>query len=210
MRRGVVAVLIIGLLVMAGDAQQGGIVYPPAHAVSLSTIGQGGFWGGLGTSFPPVGSVATTVAMSPSGANNVTCSQFVLNYTVLVRKIVFRVGGTAAAASTANLGIYDASGNKFIDSGTFSTASSATILSNTLTTPVSLFPGVYFYCWSDTSTTVTATGYATLAANVVLMYNQNANRYVAATNTTSAGVMPATLGSLTTSTNDFVFGFFEP
>lgn len=144
---------------------------------------------------------ATATAIAPTGSNNVLVFKFVCRKTIVIRKIVFMNGSTVTASATANFGIYDASGNLLIDSGVFSTSTVSQTLSNTLTTPVTLYANTtYWFAQACTNGTNTAAGNgpATMSNAVVpVTRNKNVVRQGLAANAYSAGALPPTLGVVT-------------
>ncbi len=169
--------------------------------LTFNTVGQGGF---IGAGFPFIfgfypgatlsgGPVSTT-------SNQVSVFQFQLLATYTISKISMRVV-TGAATSTANFGIYSSAGTKLIDSGAMSTATSASNQTVTLGTPVTLTPGTYYFAQSATTGAATVLGFALgIPATNPNIINLNATRTGQAANSTSSGVMPATLGTITADT----------
>lgn len=188
----------------------GGVTVVPAAnggVANLITSGQGFFWG-YGLIDNSVGGTSTVIA--PTGNNNVLVWQFVIPFRITVRKITFSNGSTVTAAATATFGIYDISGNKLIDSGTFSTAVASQTVTNTLGTPVTLNPGVYWFAQSCSNTSNTSSGNINDSAAGRTMRNASGVRQGTAANSASSGVLPSTLGTVTGTTNRVpVAVFFE-
>jgi len=188
-----------------------GQVTVAANGASFSTAGQGGFVG-AGFPFPSAfynNTTLTAQALSGS-ANIITAVQFQLLASYTIRKISLRVG-TGVASSSVNIGIYDSSGNRLIDSGAIATTASGTNQSVTLGTPVTLAPGTYYFAQSATGSTNTVLAFGLALNGSANLLNLNSVRVGQAANATSGGVMPATLGTITA---DSFFGgvaaaFFE-
>jgi hypothetical protein len=163
------------------------------NAASISNSGLGGL-------FLPVGASMLQGALSSqtigsSTANQVHVFQFALPIGATIGHLSVSIT-TTSGTNTANFGIYDAAGNKLLDSGTVS-CSTITVRTNT-PTALTLPPGVYYYAFSASDTgTCQASGLSQASANGALM-NANGSRYGTAANSTVGGIMPATLGTITT------------
>lgn len=128
-------------------------------------------------------------------ANQLLVTQFVLPYTITVRQMTWQVT-TAVASSVMAAGIYDASGNKLVAADNVSSATTG--IKTTAVGPVTLNPGVYYFAQCASSTSVAAT---TILVNTNLsnILNHNATkRQGGAANAMSSGVLPSTLGGITT------------
>lgn len=155
--------------------------------------GQGGFgsWGLTG----PITTASANIAIAT--ANTVKVVRFFLSGGQLVSSAVFWIGTTAAAGKIAYSGIYDGRGNKLFQVS-FSTTTASTKVSSTASVSTYLLPGVYYYaltCDASTPTTDTITpgnGGTGLLQNTTIVQNGNA------ANALSAGLLPATLGAITT------------
>lgn len=102
-------------------------------------------------------------------------------------------------------GIYDITGAKILDAGSFQALTGPGIQTNNVNggTPVTLPPGLYWHAQASDS----ASGGATFTPgvnittsvenNVISMFIKNATRVAIAANPLSSGVLPATLGTLT-------------
>lgn len=185
-------------------------VLPPANGgvASVSVSGQSYFYG-PGLIFPPFG-LSVISAGIVGASTQVRVAQFVLPISITVRKITISVTGAGAAASTITVGIYSADGNtKLLDSGTFNGAS-VTIQTNTITA-VTFNPGTYFL--AQTVVTSAAIPLASSLANTSMQTIINANvvRIGNAANVASAGgVLPATLGVITSTAINTTLAMFEP
>lgn len=129
-------------------------------------------------------------------ANQVRCMQFPVYGTITVNKIAFRTvvgtGGTNGA-----VGVYSLAGSRLIDSGPKSSAGSGSYLETTLGAAVILTPGEYLWCQTADSTSPTFMSVST-AVGMLTLYTQNQTTAIySAANASSAGQLPATLGTLT-------------
>lgn len=133
--------------------------------------------------------------MANPGANRVQVAQFVLPFDAVVTAVSLNVV-VGKAGTHINIGLYDGNKNKVLDSGQISSAAAGDtgVTGLSFTVPA----GSYYLAWScdDATNAVTAT---VLAANNTEQ-NKNLARWGVAANSTSAGVMPATLGTITAST----------
>lgn len=157
--------------------------YVDAEAVPASTI----FYAPLSYNGADVGGVSN----DPVGVNTVVAVRFYLPFKMTINTLAINVT-TATAASNVNVGIYDASKNKLVESGAIVSTStgykSATVSATTLN------PGFYWIAYSTDINTTKVAGW---------LNNYGTSFYPAtvfgtATNSTSAHVMPATLGTINT------------
>jgi len=136
-----------------------------------------------------------TIAMS-AVANQVKCVRMYMTENFLVERMAFEVT-TLLAGSSGDVGIYSDAGNLIVHTGALSTAStgakSATGLSGFLQRQT-----MYRYCFCNTSTTPAAR-----SVNTTDVTNTLENSFIAspaegtAANACAAGVLPATLGTIT-------------
>jgi hypothetical protein len=142
--------------------------------------------------------ISGLVETGGGSTNGVDVAQFVLPFAITVNNVGMDISATSSGA-TVNIGIYSAAGAKLIDSGTFS-ATAGGVKLNTLGTPVTLPPGVYYLAWSTSNATAVMYCYSVSAqpVNNILTGISGATYFASAANATSAGVMPSTLGTLTT------------
>src|SRR3990167_5729526 len=172
----------------------GGTASGAAIAI-VDTAGAGGFW--VPGVFVPE-DVATASAFSGS-ANAIRACQFVLPFRATVGKVTIECT-TLQAATIATVGIYDSSGTKLIDSGTFDVSSTG--FKQNSFTAVTLQPGVYYFAWSADGTTAAGRHVVvSLTSSAGSFMNQGtASRRVNGTaNAMAGGVLPTTLGALTDS-----------
>jgi hypothetical protein len=190
----------------------GGTLNLKSSSISYATPGQGGFVG-AGFPFPFAFYAGTTLSGSVMGTsmNQLTVFQFQPLVTFTISKVSARVV-TGAANSNVNFGIYDVNGNKLLDSGAISTASSAVNISATFASPVKLSAGsTYYFAQSSDHTSNTIVAFTNGLPGSANIINLNATRVGQAANGTVAGVMPATLGTITADTLfiDCAAAFFE-
>lgn len=182
-----------------------------ASGVSFATPGQGAMIGpNLGALFPlySTSSVVSDGILSAT-ANQITVFQFTLPYSITISR-VSTIVGVASSGQTANFGIYSASGVKMLDSGALSTTSMGAV--HATITPVTLPAGVYYYAQSASSSgpeVISIPGYSVAATN---MLNALSTKVGQAANSTSAGVMPSTLGTITADSvyPNLALALFEP
>lgn len=152
---------------------------------------------GVHLHLPYVG-MNNTLSDNPGVANTVYCAKVIIPARITVSALSFYVG-TGVASQYAALALYSADGNtKLLDTGAVSVASSG-VKTVTFGTPVTLEPGMYWYAWTCTSTGVAwrAAYYATSSSNELAIMNAGTVHSGTAANTSSAGVMPSTLGTIT-------------
>ena len=175
-----------------------GTINLQASTVAFNTAGQGGFVG-AGFPFPDAYySGASSGGTIGGNANQVTVFQFSLKASYTISKVSARVV-TGAAGQTASFGIYNLAGNKLLDSTALSVNSSSTSVTTTLAAPVTLPPGTYYFAQSTTGTSATiiaAQNSGGASSTTSFLPNLNVIRVGQAANATSGGVLPATLGSI--------------
>lgn len=161
----------------------------------FKTAGIGFVSAGVGHAFPAGGS---TLGVNASALVYSWATQLLAPLTV--RKCAFEVTVLKAGASVS-IGIWDSGGNKLVDFGAVSVATTGAKTAS-LGSPVTLAPGLYFIGWAGDDTTNTCTllasfygGATTTNANDVI--NKNVTRAFRSTNALSAGVLPSTLGAST-------------
>jgi hypothetical protein len=169
---------------------------------AIDTAGEGGvFTPGFGLP------VAVTETTTLSGANLVRAIQIVLPLRVVVGKLVFEVT-TTSASDLCSVGIYDKDKNRLFHSGAVSTTS-AEIKDINLASSVTLEPGVYWSAWTGDNTTFKLRAAVTgTTANAI--FRTNSSRCGAAANSSSSGVLPATLGDITGASLNAALIYLEP
>lgn len=142
------------------------------------------------------GCPANATGNSP-GINLVTVVAMVLPFDVTIAKLSYTIA-TVFSGGAVNFGFYDVLRNKLIDSGALSTTTGGTF-TVTLGSPVTLKAGVYYVAVSCDNLTAKINSFS--GDNTWLTFDRAMNRsrvrWGVATNPTVAGVMPATLGTLT-------------
>lgn len=184
----------------------GGAAAGAALAI-VSTAGAGGFF--VPTVFVP--EEAATASAFAGSANAIRACQFVLPFRATVGKVTIECT-TLQAATIATVGIYDASGSKLIDSGTFDVSSTG--FKQNSFTAVTLQPGTYYFAWSADGTTAAARHInVSLGSGAGAFVNQGAasRRVNGTANAMAGGVLPATLGALTDSAGlNCLIAYWEP
>lgn len=183
----------------------GGTASGAAIAI-VNTAGAGGFF--TPTVFVPED--ASVASNFSAVADQVRVTQFVLPFRATITKVTVEVT-TLQAGKIATLGIYDPSGNKLIDSGTFDVGSTG-FKQNTFSS-ATLQPDTYYFAWccdgisAQTRYVVTALG--TSAGGFT--GQGTARRRGTAANAMVAGVLPTTLGTITNvNALSSVIAYWEP
>lgn len=140
----------------------------------------------------------------------VSTANAVIGFTVnidkafLMNKILARAtGNTSGSSQTFDIGIYDSQGNKIFSAGAQTVGNGAAANLNATTTATIFLPGAYKFVWTASATTVTFVGgQANLvggqnAGTTAAAINANFIKLFSAANAVSAGVLPTTLGVLT-------------
>lgn len=160
---------------------------------SISGTPDSGAYKLLPTAFPTA--VFTTPTVT---ANQTRVWRFELALQLIVTNVVFEIV-TGASGQFMAIGVYSSDGGtKLIDTGAFST--SANGVHSKVITAVTLLPGWYCLAWTIDNTTATLRSTAN-SANFGINNNTVVQKGSAA-NASSAGVLPATLGALTTGVFD--------
>jgi len=163
----------------------------------FTTSGQGGFIGpNIGSLFPyySVPTTFVTGGIISGTINQITAFQFVLPYSITISRVSVIID-TAQAGATVNVGIYSAAGSKLLDSGGLSASSTGAV--HATITPVALAAGVYYFAQSASNTAVAVETLQPASSKDVNMLNALSVKVGQAANSTSGGLMPATLGTLT-------------
>ena len=126
-------------------------------------------------------------------ANQILVVQFVLPTPITARRLTANIS-VAAAGQKFFIGVYSTAGKKLLQASLSCGALNATTA--TLTSPVALPAGTYFYAYGVSNTTCAATA-TPIALGIANMLQKNSIRLATSSNAVSAGVLPATLGTLT-------------
>ena len=171
-----------------------------AVTTGFSTTGYGGFWS---AGFPMMSMYVTSFTGGPivsTAVNQVIVWQFLLETPITIRNLSSCVYSGSAGA-TVNFGIYNAAGNKLIDSGALSIATTNAQLSVSIA-PVVLPAGTYYFAASQSTTAgqVLAFNLYNIAAVTTVSAGGSVAKIGVAANATSLGVMPSTLGAISLAT----------
>lgn len=128
-------------------------------------------------------------------ANNaVRAFQFVLPFRLVVGKITFEVT-TTVGSSLVDVGIYDAAGTtKLVSTGAVDT-STGTFKSTSISPAVTLAPGVYYLAVTSNDTTVQLRRISGDSNVQNSLNNNTVKKAGTATNSSTSGVLPSSLGS---------------
>lgn len=160
-------------------------------AATVDTADQGFFWG-VNINHP----IVTTTSAAVLGSNDqVKVKQFVLPFRVVVGLISFDVT-TLEAATNGGLGLYDAGGSLVVETGAIDVSSTG-IQQITISPTSTLEPGVYFLAYTADGTTARFRGINTGSNTDNLLNAGSVAKAGRAANSSSSGVLPATLGTIT-------------
>jgi hypothetical protein len=205
------------VLLFAQAGSQDTVNSSPRPRVGFDTPGQA-FFVSTGMQFVP--SNVSSASPTALQAYDVAVFGFMLPYAIVINHVSIQVS-KPIAVSTMNAGIYDASGNLLIDSGTFDTSTNSPQYKiNAIAAPVTLTPGFYYFAYSVSNTSVKLATLApqdgtSTAANAFSLSSFNTTgvqpRYGIATNVVSNGALPATLGPIINNENQIIpIVVFEP
>lgn len=136
---------------------------------------------------------ATSAGTIASSNNQVRAIQFVLNRRIAVGKITFELT-TAIGSSLTDIGIYTAAGStKLLSTGAVDT--SAGTFKSVSITPVTLDPGVYWLAVTSNDATVQLRRVTGDSAIANQLNNNTVKKCGVATNSSTSGVLPSSLGS---------------
>lgn len=152
-----------------------------------------GLW--LPTMYPSV--IVGTWGVAAGNVNKTFGMPIMLPYRLNIAQFIVDVT-TLSAGNNVGVGLYDSSGNKVVISGAISTTTTG--VKTSAVTSVQVNPGYYFYCWNSTSATPRLNGVIgqTSQTFVWQMMANMTQKYFTAANNSAAGVLPNTLGALTT------------
>ena len=175
-----------------------------ATVATVDTAGEGYFIAVAIVPTPTDGNVIV------SATNQTRAWQFVLPFRAKVSNVIADVVSAGAAGKKFGLGLYDKDKNLLFKTAALD-ANSATVQSDTLASSVILEPGVYWFAATcdDAATQFRVLKIGTMAPFELL--NENTVRGGTAANAGSAGVLPATLGTIAASiSHNILLGVFEP
>ena len=145
-----------------------------------------------------------------SGVNQTWAWQFVLPFRAKVSNIIAEVIAAGAAGKKFGVGLYDKDKNLLLKTAALD-ANSATVQSDTLATPVTLEPGIYWFAQTCDDVATQFKCLETGTAPSFTTINENTVRGGIAANAGSAGVLPATLGTISANTaRNPILAVFEP
>jgi hypothetical protein len=178
-----------------------GIPEPTVGAAVISVANQGLFWS-AGFINPFLGTPLNTNPIAFQAANSVVAYQFILPFSITLQNITYKSNANwSGSGGHFSFAIYSADGtSKLIDTGAQS-PSAAVNVTVTLGAAVTLPPGVYWFAQTADNTN---SSLEVLAAGTItfgwLYPNLGVQpKLINAQNTSTAGAMPSTLGTLTTS-----------
>jgi len=158
-----------------------------SRVANVTTAGQGFFIAA------PENTLATTTAALAS-INQVRVAQFVLPFRMIVRTLVSEVTTLGGAGKKYGVGIYNVDKTLLVESGALDANTAA--INATAVTATTMEPGTYYVAWTSDSTSTILRAVNTQIQSVL---NQGTDtRMGAAANSGTAGVLPATLGVITT------------
>ena len=171
-----------------------------AVTTGFSATGYGGFWS---AGFPMMSMYVASFTggdIVSTAVNQVIVWQFLLETPITIRNLSSCVYSGSAGA-TVNFGIYNAAGNKLIDSGALSIAITNAQLSVSIA-PVVLPAGTYYFAASQSTDAgeVLAFDLYNIAAVTTVSAGGSVAKIGVAANATSLGVMPSTLGAISLAT----------
>jgi hypothetical protein len=144
---------------------------------------------------PSISNITTTTTGAIVSANQMRCLRIQVTKRIPINTINFEIT-TGAASSHASLSLYSADGNTLLG-GTGAVSSVSTgIFSLAPSAALTVSPGPAQFCWTADSVAV-AFRTASVDANALPILNSGRVQYGTAANASSAGVPPATLGTIT-------------
>lgn len=185
----------------------GGVTISSTGGLVVDTPGNGYFIGpGL---IAPVGSTTVaTASFVPSGANGVYATQFILQDTFTIRKVTVNVTNPAFGG-LCSVGIYSADRTtKLLDSGTFDGGTTG-VHTNTISA-VTLTPGTYWLAQTGTSSSISTLASASLSNDQRDLMNAVYVKAGLAANAATVGVLPGSLGIVSSANFGTVYAIFEP
>lgn len=154
---------------------------------------------GMGYNLPGNGGLpfaGDTSAALVTTADDVRVALFYADRRITVDRIGYN-GVTDSASNNAGFGIYSFDGNTKICDVTVSTTSWAGATNAALSASCTFGPGYYWYAWTASSTTPTIRSGSALTNYFAPVNTGTGGMLGTAANVSSAGVLPATLGTIT-------------
>ena len=159
--------------------------------IIVDTADQGYF---LGVQVFPAASSASTALVT--AINQTRVFQFVLPFRVTVGNIVSRVTTGGGAGKLYGIGIYSAAGALMLETGALDANTVA--VNKTAITPVTLTSGPYFFAWTSDSTTTQLSAFVVTSGGATdAILNAGSVEKVGTAAASSAGVLPASMGTVT-------------
>lgn len=128
-------------------------------------------------------------------ANTMKVWQFNLDRKITFTKVSINVV-TTSSTNHEYIGIYNAAGSSLLVQASFTLGAGTGVLTATVGS-TTLTPGTYWLGTSPDQGTSVITGVTTLGVQVMNLFNAVATRYGTSSLSTSGGVMPASIGTLT-------------
>ncbi len=174
-----------------------------ANVLTVGTAGEGGFLAVAVHS--GVRGVASQIL---DIANRVRVHQFVLPWRQAIGKAVIDIEA-AFAAGKAAVGLYNAAGNSLlVNSGVIDTTATG-IQTKIITPSFVIEAGVYMFAWTGDNTTFKFRSFSS-GDTVLNIITENGSKVGNAANPSVAGVLPATLGAITSIPLNTPGAYFEP
>ena len=185
------------------DGTSWGTVMP-----TVDTADQGYFFGFVVQN--PAAAVLTSGASFVGTANQVEVFQFVLPFRVVVGNIVSEIRGAGAAGKKYSVGLYTAAKDLLVHTGAL--AADAIAVNKTAISPtVTVEPGVYYFAQTTDDAATVSTRIDTSTLSTDLLLEGSSPKIGRAANASVAGVLPATLGTITSGiTRNPIVVIFEP
>jgi hypothetical protein len=145
-----------------------------------------------------VGDGGTGTALAVPLANDTRTWQFVIPFRLTVRVLQFFIIAGDGTTKSFGCGVYkDTVSAPLFETGAVlvPVAAPTTKYKVTLGAPYTLDPGAYIFAWTSDSTVVSLAG-GSIGGNLETIFEDTVNQSGKAANAGSAGVLPATLGTI--------------
>lgn len=189
--------LIAGANVTLTDDDAGNITVSSTGGAVFTTPGGAYFWG-PGIMGPLTGSGASNLAFS---GNTVYAYKFLLQSQFSISKCSYIWTNNFFGGQTLSFAIYDANGNKVLDSGAFDLSLAADTVHTKSIVPVTLGPGIYYFAQAADASGLTGPSINLFASptgpDMAKLGNAVSANLATSSQARAAGVMPNTLGTLT-------------